>query len=225
MQILCFICCKVQFWETIKSNFWLDLQIECRSRYRTIIRQNLGFRVNRTNPSFGRYTIKTYNVNTPPLLKQFKYPHFIAVGIFPFFRLIESYTLLQDYFDMFVSITAIIFYTKKVIHNKITSYPHYKTLVNTLQYILIHIIHNRTNKSYQHFYRLIHKIVKFIHDLQIVINKLSTTQITHKIKHNINHCSIFIHITITYYRYNLTTFYSDLCRYTVQPLAVVHIFT
>lgn len=146
MQILCFICCKVQFWETIKSNFWLDLQIECRSRYRTIIRQNLGFRVNRTNPSFGRYTIKTYNVNTPPLLKQLKYPHFIAVGIFPFFRLIESYTLLQDYFDMFVSITAIIFYTKKVIHNKITSYPHYKTLVNMLQYTLIHIIHNRQTK-------------------------------------------------------------------------------
>lgn len=134
--------------------------------------------MNRTNLSFWRYTIKKYNVNTPPLLK---YLHFITIGIFPFFRLIESYTLhcasgLFQY--MFVSITAIIFYTKKVIH-----------------------------------------------DLQIVINKLSTTQITHKTKHNINNCSIFIHITITYYRYNLTTFYSNLCWYTVQPLAVVHIFT
>lgn len=197
-----------------------------------------GVRVNRTNPSFGRYTIKTYNVNTPPLLKQLKYPHFIAVGIFPFFRLMKycdwiisyqnSSIMDLQYIRLVLACSFMgmcVFLRKKVIHNKITSYPHYKTLVNTLQYILIHIIHNRTNKSYQHFYRLIHKIVKFIHDLQIVINKLSTTQITHKIKHNINHCSIFIHITITYYRYNLTTFYSDLCRYTVQPLAVVHIFT
>ena len=36
---------------------------------------------------------------------------------------------------------------------------------------------------------------KVINDLQIVINKLSAMQIMHKTKHNINNCSIFIHIT------------------------------
>lgn len=139
-----------------------------------------------------------------------KYLHFITVGIFPFFRLIESYTLhcasgLFQY--MFVSITAIIFYTKKVIHNKITSYPQQKNpCISVIIYTYPHYPQSHKQKL-STFLQTYPQNSKVIHDLQIVINKLSTMQIIHKTKHNINNCSIFIHITNIHWCYWSITFF------------------
>lgn len=126
-----------------------------------------------------------------------KYLHFVTVGIFPFFRLIKSYTLHCA--------SGLLRYVRfnncnHFLHKK--SYPQYNHKLSTIKNPCISvIIYTYPHYPQSHkqklstFLQTYPQNSKVIHDLQIVINKLSTTQIMHKTKHNINNCSIFIHIT------------------------------